>query len=384
MTLPRHPEARAQRASKGDGPAARAASFEGGLRPPPQDDGQLRDARRRVAGFAHTLRDNGFKVGLAETQDALAILASPAALRPSSLKPALRALFCATHSDWERFDEIFDAYWQGRHMRQRQVLTGAPGGNAPPARRLAQAQVPQDTLGLPDHVERRSGGDSDAPADGRGRREGASRAESAHDDGPAPYRRSRRRGGDPRACGAARPRDAGAAGAPRAGAPARPAARPAPHHSSQRLAWRHAARPRLAAPQDQAAAPRHAARCLGLDEPLHGVLRPLPARRRRRLPRSRGLRLPHPARACVAVAARPRRDARGRPAGADGAGHRRRHAHRREPRDLQPLACAARDQFAHRRDDRLRRLRHRRAGAARRGDARGCGGAAAASSGSIR
>jgi uncharacterized protein with von Willebrand factor type A (vWA) domain len=128
-----------------------------------------------VAGFAHTLRDNGFKIGLAETQDALAVLASPAALRPSSLKPALRALFCATHSDWERFDEVFDAYWQGRHMRQRQVLTG---GNAPPVRRLAQAQVPQDTLGLPDHVERRSGGDSDAPAAGRGRREGASRAEA--------------------------------------------------------------------------------------------------------------------------------------------------------------------------------------------------------------
>ena len=28
--------------------------------------------------------------------------------------------------------------------------------------------------------------------------------------------------------------------------------------------------------------------------------------------------------------------------------------------DFQPLACAARDQFAHRGDDRLRRLRHRR------------------------
>ena len=64
---------------------------------------------RRLAGFARSLRENGFKVGLAETQDALAVLASPAALRPSSLKPALRALFCATHSDWERFDEVFDA-----------------------------------------------------------------------------------------------------------------------------------------------------------------------------------------------------------------------------------------------------------------------------------
>src|ERR1700691_5309016 len=79
-------------------------------------------APRRLAGFARTLRDNGFKVGLAETSDALVVLTSPAALRPTSLKPALRALFCATHSDWERFDEIFDAFWQGRDMRQRQVL----------------------------------------------------------------------------------------------------------------------------------------------------------------------------------------------------------------------------------------------------------------------
>src|SRR5262249_10654824 len=130
------------------------------------------------AGFTRTLRDNGFKVGLAETQDAVSVLASPAAMRPSSLKPALRALFCATHSDWERFDEIFDAYWRGRHMRQRQGLTGAPGDSGPPAHRLAQAHVPQDVLGLPDHVERRTGSDGDEPADGRGRREGASRAEA--------------------------------------------------------------------------------------------------------------------------------------------------------------------------------------------------------------
>jgi uncharacterized protein with von Willebrand factor type A (vWA) domain len=139
----------------------------------------LLDSRRHLAGFARTLRDNGFKVGLAETQDALAVLASPAALRPSLLKPAFRALFCATHSDWERFDEIFDAYWRGQNMRQRQVLSGAPGGSAPPARRLAQAaHVPQDVLGLPDRVERRTSSDGDESADGRGRREGASHAEA--------------------------------------------------------------------------------------------------------------------------------------------------------------------------------------------------------------
>jgi uncharacterized protein with von Willebrand factor type A (vWA) domain len=124
------------------------------------------------------LRNNGFKVGLAETTDALAILGSPAATRPSSLKPALRALFCATHSDWERFDEIFAAFWRGDGMRHRQVLAGVPAAIAAPARRLAEASVPQEALGLPDRVERRSDGDGEASADGRGRREGATRAES--------------------------------------------------------------------------------------------------------------------------------------------------------------------------------------------------------------
>src|ERR1700675_42142 len=124
--------------------------------------------RRRLAGFARTLRDNGYRVGLAETRDALQVLASPAALRPDSLKPALRALFCATHSDWERFDEIFGAFWRGRDMRQRQVLSGTPNSAHAPARRLAEAQVPRDALGLPDHVERRNDGDGENAAYGRG------------------------------------------------------------------------------------------------------------------------------------------------------------------------------------------------------------------------
>ena len=148
--------------------------------PPPQGGSEQspgKASRRRLAGFARTLRDNGFKVGLAETTDALGVLASPAALRPSSLKPAFRALFCATHSDWERFDEIFDAFWQGRGMRRRQTLTGTPVGTHMSPRLVAEARVPQEALGLPDRVERRNDVDGDSACDGRGRREGASRTE---------------------------------------------------------------------------------------------------------------------------------------------------------------------------------------------------------------
>ena len=142
-----------------------------------RSDGQAFGTRRRLAGFARTLRDNGFRVGLAETRDALAILASPAAIKPSALKPALRALFCATHADWERFDEIFDAFWRGHGMRSRQVLSQMSTTNQAPERRLAEANVPSEALELPDLVERRTGGNEQS-AGGRGRREGASRDEN--------------------------------------------------------------------------------------------------------------------------------------------------------------------------------------------------------------
>src|SRR5215813_3886329 len=113
----------------------------------PADDTLGAAMRQKLAGFSHTLRDNGFKVGLAETGDALAILASPAATRASSLKGALKALFCATHSDWERFDEIFAAYWQGRHMRRAQVVSGTPAQSRAAQRRTGPPGPP---LGAPD------------------------------------------------------------------------------------------------------------------------------------------------------------------------------------------------------------------------------------------
>ena len=143
------------------------------------DDGIGEPARRRLAGFVRTLRDNGFKIGLAETRDALEILAAPLAVRPSTLKPALRSLFCATHSDWERFDEIFEAFWQGRGIHQARTLAGSALESRAPARHLKDVGPRAATPGLPDHVERRHDDDGgDGAGDGRARREGASRFEN--------------------------------------------------------------------------------------------------------------------------------------------------------------------------------------------------------------
>jgi uncharacterized protein with von Willebrand factor type A (vWA) domain len=87
-------------------------------------------------------------------------------------------LFCATHSDWERFDEIFDAHWLGFHMRRMHTLSGIAAESRTPARRRSDTVTSQSSIGQPDHVERRKEGDGRGVADGRGRREGASRFEN--------------------------------------------------------------------------------------------------------------------------------------------------------------------------------------------------------------
>jgi uncharacterized protein with von Willebrand factor type A (vWA) domain len=132
--------------------------------------------RARLAGFVRTLRDNGFRIGLAETADATRILGSPLASRPALLRSAWRALLCSTRSDRERFDAIFDACWLGRfvkHAHRTPAATGKPAS----LQRLLQSGTSGETHGPSDHVERGDGPDQDG-ADGRGRREGASSAES--------------------------------------------------------------------------------------------------------------------------------------------------------------------------------------------------------------
>ena len=68
--------------------------------------------RKRLAGFVVTLRDAGFVIGRAETQDAARLVASPMAERPERLRAAMRTLFASRRSELVRFDELFDAFWR--------------------------------------------------------------------------------------------------------------------------------------------------------------------------------------------------------------------------------------------------------------------------------
>lgn len=132
-------------------------------------------ARTKLNGFAQVLRDNGFVVGLAETRDALTILSSSDAARPSRLRASLKTLLCSRQSDWQKFDEIFDAYWLSRGMKSATRISGAPQKTPHGLQTLSGGQRGFGDSDNPDHVDRGEG--PDLSETGQSKREGASRTE---------------------------------------------------------------------------------------------------------------------------------------------------------------------------------------------------------------
>ena len=73
--------------------------------------------RQTLMRFVQTLRDNDFIIGFPEVRDALELIAGSNSHQSTSLRIALRSLFCCCYSDWEKFDDIFDAFWLNKGMK---------------------------------------------------------------------------------------------------------------------------------------------------------------------------------------------------------------------------------------------------------------------------
>jgi len=152
-----------------------------GCEPAPDFDAMNEVSRlvaMRLAAFLHTLRDNGFAVGLAEGRDAAALVAAGYAERPSLLRSALKHLFSARKSDWERFDGIFDAFWLGKRLRSRSRAAGSvKTADSPSLKSLRDAaERSAEASTATDRVLSPNGGDTDRS--GEGRMEGASQADN--------------------------------------------------------------------------------------------------------------------------------------------------------------------------------------------------------------
>jgi len=83
---------------------------------------------RRMIGFIDHLRSNDFSLGPGETEAALNLLADDSWLPPDRAKLGLRILLASREEEWQRFDDLFEAYWTrcGR-VRERWQSKPKPG-----------------------------------------------------------------------------------------------------------------------------------------------------------------------------------------------------------------------------------------------------------------
>lgn len=127
---------------------------------------------RQITGFAAHLRLNGFRLGLSESRAAMALVDHLGIDRPAACRLGLKVLLCSGAEDWNRFDDLFEAYWMRRgkaRERVRQANTGHVSDVRP--------AVWQDHFNEP---AKASGGTLDRAADG-----------DPDEDGPADGARSR-------------------------------------------------------------------------------------------------------------------------------------------------------------------------------------------------
>jgi len=133
----------------------------------------------KLGAFLRTLRESGFAIGVAEGRDAATLMVSGYAARPGLLRSAFKHLFSTRKSDWEKFDGIFDAFWLGKRVRSRSVMSGAAkAANNPSLKNLASHSSEPRAEGnaATDQIPSAEGADHDRS--GEGRIEGASRAEN--------------------------------------------------------------------------------------------------------------------------------------------------------------------------------------------------------------
>jgi len=83
----------------------------------------------KITGFVATIRENGFAVGINESEDALRIAETIGIMARTPLRDAWRGLLCGRADEWHRFDDLFDSYWRPPN-RQKLVESRTSGGGA--------------------------------------------------------------------------------------------------------------------------------------------------------------------------------------------------------------------------------------------------------------
>lgn len=128
----------------------------------------------RLVEFVRLARSNNYRVGVAEELDAQNVALHCGLDDSTRLRWGLRALLCSDQDDWERFDELYDAYWHPNNVKSR-YSAGAGGRlKKPPGPGSSNNDSRQQALRHTDADSQCSDEDADESVDGEGSREGAS------------------------------------------------------------------------------------------------------------------------------------------------------------------------------------------------------------------
>jgi len=132
----------------------------------------------QLTGFVRYARENRYQVGLRETLDCHRLATKIGLVDKARLKHSLKGLMCSNADDWERYDRLFDLYWQYKSGSDSSRVTMGGSGTRDKSMPVAD----QETQGS------QAGGQFDVPdaegivgadtADGRLSQDGASSTES--------------------------------------------------------------------------------------------------------------------------------------------------------------------------------------------------------------
>ncbi|MBU2936404.1 MULTISPECIES: vWA domain-containing protein [Pacificibacter] len=122
----------------------------------------------RMGGFIAHLRDNGLRLGVRETQTALAALTCLDDITPAQARAALKAVCASCKEDAERFDDLFNSYWMdmGR-VRQKVISTPNPAKPTDDMHSSRDAKG-EDSSGAGDATSP-DGGEGEATREGEGK-----------------------------------------------------------------------------------------------------------------------------------------------------------------------------------------------------------------------
>ena len=121
----------------------------------------------RIAGFMAHLRANGLRLGVAETNLALAALCEINATQPHQCRLALKPICTGCREEVAQFDTLFDSYWMDAGRVKQKIVQAPPsqGDDSVHSSRDAQGK---DTGGA-GSANAPDGGTGEAESDGEGR-----------------------------------------------------------------------------------------------------------------------------------------------------------------------------------------------------------------------